>query len=104
MIRDSCGFTKLLMGIPLFLLGVLAGCVKDCDHSPKWDGVEENMAVKGPQGRRPTIPAALLNQVFAWHGSGYGMRRIAGLLGERGIAASKSSVFRLIHGMEPYGR
>jgi len=61
-----------------------------------------NKAAKGPQGRRLAIPPAMFGQVFNWHGSGYGMRRIAYMLGDRGISASKSCVFRLIHGMPPY--
>ena len=46
----------------------------------------------------------MFDQVFAWNGQGYGARRIENLLGEMGIAASKSSVFRLLHGLRPYAR
>ena len=60
------------------------------------------MAAIGPQGRRPAIPPAAFGKVFTWHGQGYGERRIAYFLGKEGIAASKSSVFRLLHGLAPY--
>ena len=62
------------------------------------------MEDKGPQGRRPAIPETMFDQVFAWHGLGHGVRRIENLLGAMDIAASKSTVFRLLHGMPPYAR
>ncbi|MDA1129632.1 MAG: hypothetical protein O2913_13200 [Chloroflexi bacterium] len=59
-------------------------------------------APNGRQGRRPSIPAEMFDQVFAWHSQDIGERRISNLLGEMGIFASKSSVFRLLHGLPPY--
>lgn len=63
---------------------------------------ELNMPDNGPQGRRAAIPPTMFGQVFEWRDLGCGMRRIANLLGGMGITASKSSVFRLLHGLPPY--
>jgi len=55
-----------------------------------------------PRGRPVAIPESLYDQVFLWKAEGLGCRRIADLLAEMGIRASRSSVSRLLLRRSPY--
>lgn len=54
-------------------------------------------------GRAPSITASVWPDVFRLHREGFGSIRIAGWLMSQGIAASKSSVGRLLLKRPPYG-
>ena len=53
-------------------------------------------------GRPPSSPESAFPDVLRWHGQGFGCRRIAVLLEDQGVHATKSSVARLIRGLPPY--
>ena len=68
-----------------------------------WDSFTRgNDMQAATRGRRRSIPPAAFGDIFAWHGQGFGCRRIVGLLGKQGIRCGKSSVFRLLRGQPPY--
>ena len=65
-------------------------------------GVGENLSPLHALGRPVAIPESLFDQGFLWKAEGLGCRRIADLLAEMGIRASRSSVSRLLLRRSPY--
>ena len=54
------------------------------------------------RGRPVSIPFEAYGLVFHLHAAGVGFRAIAKGLERIGVATTRSSVFRLVHGLPPY--
>ena len=55
------------------------------------------------RGRQISIPIEMQSSIFTMHKEGMGVRKLSNYLWSIGIQASRSSVYRLLAGLPPYG-
>ena len=61
------------------------------------------MSKRQGQGRHASIPREAHAATLKLHTDGHGYQKIARLLEDLGVFTTKSSVFRLLKGLPPYG-